>query len=208
MPISRVPRPDGTWGAILHSVNHGKPGMISVLRNGKRFADESLSYHDLVAKMVAAPEAGKPAGAFIICDHNAFSRFGLGYAKPFLPLKNLIEAGYLIKADTIRDLATNAGMDPDVLEATINNYNVHAENGEDPEFGKGKNAYGKYLGDDSYGPNPNIAPLTKPPFRGRYRGGDRASPGAGRGASTRERQRNWPARPRASDRPASGGLSG
>jgi succinate dehydrogenase/fumarate reductase flavoprotein subunit len=164
MPVSRVPRSDGTWGAILHSVNHGKPGMISVLRNGKRFADESLSYHDLVAKMVAAPEVGKPAGAFIVCDHNAFSRFGLGYAKPFLPLRNLIEAGYLIKADSIRDLARKAEMDPDVLETTVNNYNVHAKNGEDPEFGKGKNAYGQYLGDDSYGPNPNIAPLAKPPF--------------------------------------------
>ena len=119
MPVSRVPRSDGTWGAILHSVNHGKPGMISVLRNGKRFADESLSYHDLVAKMVAAPEVGKPAGAFIVCDHNAFSRFGLGYAKPFLPLRNLIQAGYLIKADSVRDLATKAEMDPDVLETTV-----------------------------------------------------------------------------------------
>jgi hypothetical protein len=40
---------------FLHSVNHGKPGMVSVLRNGKRFVG-------------AAPKVGKPAGAFIFCE--------------------------------------------------------------------------------------------------------------------------------------------
>lgn len=164
MPISKVPRPDGTWGPFLHSVNIGKPGMISVLRNGKRFVDESLSYHDFVEKMIATPGVGSPAGAFIVCDQRAFSKYGLGYAKPFLPMRKLIDSGYLIVGDTPADLARKAGIDVDGFVATVSAYNRHAVNGNDPEFGKGRSKYGHFLGDLSHQPNPNIAPLDKGPY--------------------------------------------
>jgi len=164
MPISRVPRPDGTFGAIIHSVNQGKPGMIAVLRNGQRFTDESVSYHDFVERLIAHPAGGRPAGAFLICDQAAFAKYGIGYAKPFLPLRGLIEAGYLYKADTIAALAAQIGVDPGVLDRTVRDYNRHAANGEDPEFGKGQSVYGHYLGDAGNAGNPNIAPLAKAPF--------------------------------------------
>lgn len=163
MPISKVPRPDGTWGPFLHSVNQGKPGMIAVLRNGKRFADESLSYHDFVEKLISLPEAGRPAGAYIICDQSTFNKYGLGYAKPFLSTKKLEANGYLLSGTTIAELAEKAGIDPDILDETVRKYNVHAQNGEDPEFGKGKNAYGHFLGDMGE-PNPNVAPVAQAPF--------------------------------------------
>jgi succinate dehydrogenase/fumarate reductase flavoprotein subunit len=164
MPVSKVPRPDGTWGAIIHSVNQGKPGMIAVLRTGKRFADESLSYHDLVEKLIAHPDSGRPVGAFLICDSVAFGKYGLGYAKPFLPLGKLIKSGYLIQAQSIRELARQLGIDANTLERTVNGYNSHAEEGEDPEFGKGRSPYGHYLGDPSAAKNPNVAPLKQAPF--------------------------------------------
>lgn len=164
MPISRVPHPDGSWGAIIHSVNQGKPGMIAVLRNGHRFVDESVSYHDFVERLIAHPESGRPAGAFLICDHNAFAKYGLGYAKPFLPMRALIDAGYLYKADTIEALAVQIGIDPARLSQTVMEYNSHAVKGEDPEFFKGKSVYGHYLGDANNPQNPNIAPLADAPF--------------------------------------------
>lgn len=163
MPISKVPRPDGTWGPFLHSVNQGKPGMIAVLRNGERFADESLSYHDFVEKLISMPEAGRPAGAYLICDHKAFSKYGLGYAKPFLSTKKLEASGYLITASTVTELATKAHIDPDVLANTVSTYNISARDGLDPAFGKGKSAYGHFLGDLT-APNPNVAPLEQAPF--------------------------------------------
>ncbi len=164
MPISRVPRPDGTWGAIIHSVNQGKPGMIAVLRNGRRFVDESVSYHDFVERLISHPDSGRPAGAFLICDRKAFSKYGLGYAKPFLPTRSLIDAGYLYKADSIAVLARQIGVDPDTLSRTVTEYNRHAVAGEDPEFSKGKSVYGHYLGDVSNPTNPNVAPLAGGPF--------------------------------------------
>lgn len=164
MPISRVPRPDGTFGAIIHSVNQGKPGMIAVLRSGRRFTDESVSYHDFVERLVAHPDSGRPAGAFLICDQTAFAKYGLGYAKPFLPTRGLIRAGYLYKAETIAELAVATGIDPDALGRTVTEYNRHAAKGEDPEFGKGRSVYGHYLGDAGNPINPNVAPLDKGPF--------------------------------------------
>lgn len=164
MPISKVPRPDGTWGPILHSINHGKPGMISVLANGKRYADESLSYHDFVEKMIAATLPGQATGAFIVCDQRAFSKFGLGYAKPFLPMGKLIDSGYLMVGDTVEALAQKAGIDAAMLRQTIDDYNRHAVKGEDPEFGKGQNRYGHFLGDLGHQPNPNVAPLDQGPY--------------------------------------------
>ncbi len=164
MPVSRVPRPDGTWGAIIHSVNQGKPGMIAVLRNGRRFTDESISYHDFVERLISDPASGHPAGAFLICDHIAFAKYGLGYAKPFLPTRTLTDAGYLYKADTITALAAQIGIDPAALNQTVTEYNRHAAKGEDPEFSKGKSVYGHYLGDMSNPLNPNVAPLAEGPF--------------------------------------------
>lgn len=164
MPISKVPRPDGSWGPILHSVNQGKPGMIAVMRDGRRFSDESVSYHDLVENLIRRSDNDAPAGAFLLCDHRAFRKYGLGYAKPFLPLGKLIRSGYLRKAATLRELAVQIGIDPESLEKTVADYNRHAAMGKDPEFGKGESPYGRFLGDADAPVNPNIAPLDQAPY--------------------------------------------
>src|SRR5207247_3818288 len=88
----------------------------------------------------------------------------LVYATPFLPLGKLIKSGYLVQAQSIRELARQLGIDANMLERTVNGYNLHAEKGEDPEFGKGRSPYGHYLGDPSAATNPNVAPLKQPPF--------------------------------------------
>ena len=42
---------------------------------------------------------------------------------------------WLVLANTIAELATKMGVDPDTLEDTVARYNRHAEKGEDPDFG-------------------------------------------------------------------------
>jgi hypothetical protein len=164
MPLSRVPRPDGSWGPILHSVNLGKPGVIAVLRNGKRFVNESLSYHDFVQALISLPDIEAPVGAFVVCDHRAFGKYGLGYAKPFLPLQALIDTGYLIRADTAEELARATGIEPVAFVQTLRDFNAHAVHGDDPGFGKGGNAYARFLGDMSHTPNPCVAPIDQAPY--------------------------------------------
>lgn len=61
----------------------------------------------------------------------------------------LVDDGYVIKADTLRDLATKINetfegsqgkMDPAVLEETVTKYNEYCTAGFDPEFGRGSTA--------------------------------------------------------------------
>ena len=47
-----------------------------------------------------------------------------------------VEAGTLIKADTIEELAVKVNMDPQVLRTTIDKYNSYVDAGFDPEFHK------------------------------------------------------------------------
>lgn len=48
-----------------------------------------------------------------------------------------LEKGWIIKADTIRELATRIGRDPDAVEATVKKYNEYCAAGVDPDFGRG-----------------------------------------------------------------------
>ena len=48
-----------------------------------------------------------------------------------------IEKGWIIKADTIRELAGKIDQSPDVLEETVSTYNQYCAAGEDLEFGRG-----------------------------------------------------------------------
>ena len=43
-------------------------------------------------------------------------------------------------------------------------YNIHARKGEDPEFHKGSTAYNRSLGDPEQKPNPCVAPVEQGPY--------------------------------------------
>lgn len=164
VPVSLVPRADGTAGPFPHFVDRSKPGVIAVSRHGARFVNESNSYHDFIQAMVAATPNEEHC-AWFLCDHPTIRRYGLGFAKPFpLPLNQVIRSGYLVRGRTLAELAQNAGIDPAALERTVSAYNGPAERGEDPEFHRGSTAYNRSLGDPAVTPNPCVAPLKTGPF--------------------------------------------
>ncbi len=164
VPVSLVPRPDGSAGPFPHFVDRSKPGVIAVTRTGARFVNESDSYHDFIQAMVAATPDQEHC-AWFLCDHPTIRRYGLGFAKPFpLPLGPVIKSGYLIRGRTLAELALNAGIDPAGLDRTVAAYNGHAARGEDPEFQRGSTAYNRSLGDPSVTPNPCVAPVLTSPF--------------------------------------------
>ena len=51
-----------------------------------------------------------------------------------------------------------------MLSTTVNNYNVQARIGLDPEFGRGTTIYQRHLGDADHSPNPCVAPIEQAPF--------------------------------------------
>ena len=165
MPTSRVPRKDGSFGAFPHLLDRYKPGIIGVLRNGRRFTNESNSYHDVGAAMIEACQHDSETAMWLICDQATISKYGLGYAKPApMPLGGFVRNGYLSKGRTLAELAKNAGLDPAGLEATVRRYNEGAVRGEDPEFGRGRTSFNRYLADPEHKPNPCVAPIGDGPY--------------------------------------------
>ena len=164
-PVSLVPRKDGTFGTFPHFIDRGKPGVIAVLRNGKRFTNEANSYHDYVQAMVAATPKGETPESWLIADHPTLRRYGLGFVKPFpVPLSGVLGNGYLKRGKTLKALADAIGVDGAALEATVARVNETAATGSDPDFGKGGNAYNRYLGDATVTPNPCIGTIEVGPF--------------------------------------------
>ena len=63
-----------------------------------------------------------------------------------------LKNGYAVKADTPRELAEKAGIDPDTFEETFRRYNEYCRKGYDEEFGKRREL---------------LIPLDKPPYYAR-----------------------------------------
>jgi succinate dehydrogenase/fumarate reductase flavoprotein subunit len=165
VPVSITTRKDGSNGVMPHFIDRAKPGVIAVMRDGARFANEGNSYHDFVQDMMKAAKPGEEISAFLLCDHRALRKYGLGCVPPFpMPLRHHLETGYLMRGETLAELARNAGIDAAGLEATVKAFNATAANGQDPVFGKGSRAYNRYQGDALHGPNPCIALIKDGPF--------------------------------------------
>jgi len=165
VPVSRVPRKDGSWGVFPHFIDRAKPGLIAVLPDGRRFVNEANSYHDFIQALFAASPAGQRIRAHLIVDHTFIRRFGIGFVKPFpMPLGPQMRSGYLKRGRTLAELAQVAGIDPQGLEATIASYNADARTGDDKAYGKGSTAYNRFNGDPSFAPNPCLAEIAAGPF--------------------------------------------
>ena len=166
-PVSLFPRQDGTTSPFPHSSNggdRGKPGFISVSPQGRRFVNEAVTYHDFVQEMVRETRGGS-VHAYLLCDHRAIRRYGMGAARPFpLPLGRHLRSGYIVASRTVAELARRLGIDPAVLEATVVRFNENARAGHDPDFGRGRNTYHWFQGDLAHKPNPSLAPLERAPF--------------------------------------------
>jgi succinate dehydrogenase/fumarate reductase flavoprotein subunit len=135
------------------------------LADGKRFTNESNSYHDVGAALMRAC-AGRPETAmWLVCDKPTLAKYGLGYVKPApIPLGRMLRSGYLVQGATLGELARKAGIDPAGLEQTVRDYNVGAARGQDAAFGRGSTAFNRYLADPEHQPNPCVAPLCSGPF--------------------------------------------
>ncbi|MDN4984908.1 FAD-dependent oxidoreductase [Bradyrhizobium sp. WYCCWR 13022] len=165
VPVSLTTRKDGSKGVMPHFIDRAKPGVIAVMRDGKRFANEGNSYHDFVQAMIKAAKPGEEIAAYLVCDHKTLRKYGLGCVPPFpMPLGHHLATGYLMRGDTLEALAAKAGIDAKAFTDTVKQFNTTAPLGHDATFGKGSKAYNRYQGDAMHGPNPCIAPIENGPF--------------------------------------------
>jgi succinate dehydrogenase/fumarate reductase flavoprotein subunit len=165
MPVSKVDLGGGETGVFPHLLDRYKPGVIGVLRDGRRFTNESDSYHDVGAALVRACEGQRETAMWLVCDQATLSKYGLGYVKPApMPIGRFLRNGYLLRGRTLAELARNAGLDAEGLTRTVQAYNQHAVHGHDPQFGRGRTSFNRYLADPAHRPNPCVAPVHTGPF--------------------------------------------
>jgi succinate dehydrogenase/fumarate reductase flavoprotein subunit len=164
-PVSDVRWPDGRRAPFPHIIERGKPGLIAVLPDGRRFCNEGLGYHDFVTALLAATPADHSPEAWLITTRAFQRRYGLGVSRPFpVPMGPWVRRGYLVKAPTPEALARTCGIDPAGLCATLARWNADAAVGVDREFQRGSTPYMRLQGDPTVRPNPCVAPINRAPY--------------------------------------------
>jgi succinate dehydrogenase/fumarate reductase flavoprotein subunit len=166
-PVSLRKRADGSTAVFPHFVmDRAKPGMLTVNSEGKRFVNESTSYHLFALAM----QQTNSVPAYLICDAAALARYGLGMIRPGSTLTSrglqpFLADGYVTSGQTLVELAGKLGINAQGLETSVQQINAAAETGGDPEFGRGQTAYQQNIGDATLGnKNPNLGALGTPPY--------------------------------------------
>ena len=140
------------------------PHSMVVNRAGRRFFDES-SFQKGVRAIKSFDQANRNfpnLPCFMIFDRRFQERYSFAERPPGAPAPD-----WLARADTLAGLAAGLGIDASALEETAASFNRGAEQGRDPEFGRGDFLWIQVLsGDSSHPIHPNLAPVSQPPFYG------------------------------------------
>lgn len=138
------------------------PHTVIVNKNGERFGDES--YFPAIVAAVRRFDAWvhnfPNMPCFVIFDQNYVDKYSFNGAPAGAPVPN-----WVIRADTLSELARLLDIVPANLEATLSRFNQHAMRGEDPDYARGTAPWARlYGGDLTHEPNPNLGPIDRPPF--------------------------------------------
>ncbi|KAH0829247.1 hypothetical protein AYO21_09800 [Fonsecaea monophora] len=161
-PISVLQYDDNRTRCLPHFAgDRTKPGSLIVDENGKRFENESRNYQDFVKKMHSL-QINK---AYYIADADHLRNYGMGMALPW-PYwnRNVLRKGYLMKAQTIPELAETLKIPVANLQQSVEDMNTYAKTGRDVQFHRGEDAYDQFYGDPAVKPNSSLGPIRKPPF--------------------------------------------
>ncbi|WP_456264792.1 FAD-dependent oxidoreductase [Paraburkholderia graminis] len=165
-PVSVLRDANGVETVFPHLVtDRQKPGIMAVNAAGRRFANEATSYHEFVTSMHREHEKTPCIPAWLICDSTFLKRYGMGLVRPrAVSLDRFLSSGYLKRAPSVAALAALIGVPADALANSVARMSRAAASGDDPDFGRGRSAYDRYLGDASHKPNPCLGPIADGPF--------------------------------------------
>ena len=150
-------------------VERSLPGCLIVNRLGKRYLNESASYHVVAGQMMQADGPACPTvPSWFVFDGAYRAKYTVGPLLAGSPTRDAaVKKSFrdlLRKGETLARLAARIDVDADVLAATFARFNEFAAKGEDPDFHRGASGYDRYYGDARNTPNPCLAPLDRPPF--------------------------------------------
>lgn len=165
-------RPDGDVSFLLWE--RAAPGGIVVDREGRRWINEGTDYNTFGHRMLAAEQAGLPAiPSWWVMDQRFVDVNGFGGLRPGADTAAWVEAGALVRADSVEGLAELMGAP--ALPATVARWNSSAAAGTDADFGRGApgsherqllSVFQRYPGipGPHQWPNACLAPISSAPF--------------------------------------------
>jgi 3-oxosteroid 1-dehydrogenase len=182
------------WRSALPVI--GQPHTIVVNRQGRRFGNEAFyrSFYYKIDVIDGGTQTHPNFPCWVIIDSQVTEKYPFASITPGQDWPE----GLGVTANSIAELAAKAGIDAAGLEATIAGFNGNAEEGVDPEFGRGTHPWSVWMcGDPYHKPNANLGPLVKPPFHAvpLHRMGGTAIPSAGLLADHHLRVLGWDDRP-------------
>jgi 3-oxosteroid 1-dehydrogenase len=157
------PLPNGPYFVLSE---RSLPGCIIVNAAGERFVNESAPYVDAVHAMYDGHATGvSHIPCWMIFDERYHGTYVFAGRQPGWKVsRRWLDAGVAHVAPTIAELAAKIDVDPQSLDKTVARFGEYARSGRDEDFHRGDSAYDNYYGDPRVKPNPNLAPLAKPPF--------------------------------------------
>ncbi|PWI65008.1 hypothetical protein PCL_08367 [Purpureocillium lilacinum] len=159
IPTMTDPRTGLTTNALFElATPHG----IVINKSGYRFANESQPYGDFVHSMYESKGGTVPA--WPVVDSQYLRKYTLGSLKPWDRTESAVRCGRLVKAAALRELSEKLLLPRGNLERTIERWNTMCQVGDDLDFGRGSDAYQRFIGDASARPNPAMGSINKPPF--------------------------------------------
>ena len=138
-----------------------RPRSLMVDSRGRRFVNEARNYNDVGRAMHAFDPTGfqfPAATAWLVFDSGYRRRYHLGSLR-----RNDPDPQWLHRADSLAELADAIEVDGDELAASVARFNQLAATGDDPDFGRGRSIYDRFVGDPS-APHPTLGPVDDPPF--------------------------------------------
>jgi 3-oxosteroid 1-dehydrogenase len=138
------------------------PHCITIDQHGKRFINEALPYVEFIQGVLDHHKDVPSIPSWIVADHRHTKKY-VNLAST-VGIDKLKQAGTIVEAPTLRELAQMIGVPADNLEATVSRFNGFVRNGVDKDFHRGENAYENYYGDPRY-PNANLGELGVGQFR-------------------------------------------
>lgn len=158
-----IPLPGRPWFCLAE---RNLPGSIIVNQVGKRYMNEALPYVEAVHAMYGGEASGVGhVPSWMVIDQRYRNRYLFAGLMPRQPFPGRwFKEGVVRKAATIEELATEIGVPPETLRATVDRFNGYARTGVDQDFHRGESAYDKYYSDPTVKPNPSLHAIDQGPF--------------------------------------------
>jgi 3-oxosteroid 1-dehydrogenase len=138
-----------------------QPGGIIVDSVGRRYSNEAANYNDFGRSMHDFDAGGyrfPRVPSWFVLDNARRHTAPLGPLEP-----DGVDPEWLIREQTMEQLAHRLGIQPGVLRETVERYNAHAARGVDADFGRGGYAWDRYSANFA-SVSEQLRPLTESPF--------------------------------------------